>query len=97
MRYHIQELRRNRTVEDKVAIEELHLLDSLVPLQGRDGGMRLHGGYSRPIVVLVLGSTMWIWAVRFLRLENRAVVIIRLIVAGLVIGWEIRKGVLFMN
>ena len=103
MRYHIQELRRNRAIEDKVAIEELHFLNSLVSLQAscsceyRGGsGFECRGG-SGFGVVLILLPTVRIWTVWILRFENGAIIILVFIVRWVVVGREVCQRVFFVR
>jgi hypothetical protein len=95
MRYHIQELRRNRAIEDKVAIEELHFLNSLVSLQASCRcGCRGGSGFG---VVLILLPTVRIWAVWILRLEDRAIIILVFKVRWVIIGREVCQRVFFVR
>ena len=94
VRDHVQELGRDRAIEDEVAIEELDFLDRLESPQPSWSGRRRR--LDSLVEVLVVGGVGGVWAIWvILLLEDRAVVIVVVEVGGFIVGREVRQGMLF--
>lgn len=97
VRNHIQKLWRYRTIKDEIAVKQLNFFDSLISLEP-DRGCNWCWFNSRAIVAAFVFCSVRIWAVRFLRLENRVMVIVLVIVVSMIlISREICQRVFFVG
>jgi hypothetical protein len=97
VRDHIQELRRNRAIEDKVAIEELHFLDRLESPQTSSRSRSRRRRDFRLDKVFVFGGVLRVLVIWVLVLEDRVVVIVLFEVGRFIIVREVGQGVFFVH